>query len=177
MSQNGKVPGYARALFEVARSEGALARVGDELFRLARALESNHDLRQALTDIAVAAEGKDRLISELLEGKASPHTINFVKFLVTQGLGRDLVEISDEVARLAAAEARREVAEVRTAVPLDDKQTARLAEALGKATGRDVELKVIVDPGVIGGVYARVGDTIIDGSVRHKLESLRELLK
>ena len=64
------------------------------------------------------------------------------------------------------------VAEVRSAVPLDDEQVQRLAEALSQATGKHVEVKVIVDPSVLGGVVARIGDTVIDGTVRHRLDQL-----
>jgi F-type H+-transporting ATPase subunit delta len=68
------------------------------------------------------------------------------------------------------------VGEVRTAIPLDDEQRRRLTEALERATGKKIELKVIVDPSVVGGIVARVGDTVIDGSIRHRLEQLREAL-
>jgi F-type H+-transporting ATPase subunit delta len=66
------------------------------------------------------------------------------------------------------------VAEIRTAVPLDDSQRDRLAEALSAATGKRVELKVIVDPAVLGGILTRIGDTVIDGTVRHRLDQLKE---
>jgi F-type H+-transporting ATPase subunit delta len=68
------------------------------------------------------------------------------------------------------------VAEVRSAVPLDADQRARLAEALQRATGKAVELKVVVDPTVMGGLVAQVGDTVIDGTVRHRLDQLKALL-
>ena len=61
----------------------------------------------------------------------------------------------------------------RSAIPLDDAQIDRLAAALGQATGKDVEVKVVVDPTVMGGIVARVGDTVIDGTVRHRLEQLK----
>jgi F-type H+-transporting ATPase subunit delta len=69
------------------------------------------------------------------------------------------------------------VAEVRSATPLEAKQRTALAEALGKATGKKVELKVLVDPSVIGGVVAKVGDTVIDGSVKRRLEKLKEQVR
>ena len=77
------------------------------------------------------------------------------------------------VARAAKAR-QREVAEVRSAVDLTDDQRQRLATALTSATGKDVEVKVVVDPTVMGGVVATIGDTVIDGSVRHRLDQLRE---
>lgn len=176
MTRDSASTGYAKAIFEIARSEGALERVADELFRIARTLESEHQLRQTLTDIALPAEGKEKLIDDLLKEKASPHTLNVLKFVVGAGKARDLVDIADELARLAEEESNREIAEVRTAVELDDATKQRLQKALVAATGKNVSMKVIVDPKVLGGVFARVGDVVIDGTVRHKLESLREHL-
>jgi F-type H+-transporting ATPase subunit delta len=71
------------------------------------------------------------------------------------------------------AEANKEVAEVRSAIDLNDDQRKRLAEALGQATGKQVEVKVVVDPSVLGGIVAQVGDTVIDGSVRGRLDQLK----
>jgi F-type H+-transporting ATPase subunit delta len=77
---------------------------------------------------------------------------------------------------MSAAEANKEVAEVRSAVPLTADQRDRLAKALEDATGKQVEVKVVVDPSVLGGIVAQVGDTVIDGSVRHRLDQLKNAL-
>lgn len=176
MAKDSTTIGYAKALFEIARTESDLERIADELFRVARVLEKEHQLRQTLTDVAVPTEAKEKLIDDLLGEKASRHTVNIIKFVLGQGRERELVEISDELARIAEEESKREIAEVRVAVPLTDEQEARLSEALGKATGKNVSVKTVVDPGIIGGVQARVGDVVIDGSVRRKLDLLRERL-
>ena len=76
----------------------------------------------------------------------------------------------------AAARQQRVVVEARSAVALDDERVRRLEEALSAATGRQVDVEVIVDPSVVGGVVARVGDEVIDGSVRRKLDLAREQL-
>ena len=94
--------------------------------------------------------------------------------LVGTGRARDIPAVVDLVVDHAAKERQREVAEVRSAVDLDDDQRDRLATALKAATGKDVEVKVVVDPAVLGGVVATIGDTVIDGSVRHRLDQLRE---
>lgn len=176
MSSDPQTTGYAKAIFEIARSEDQAVRVADELFRVARSFEAEHELRSALTDISIPVEGKEELLEKVLGGKVSPHTLNILKFVVGQGKTRQLVEISDELAALAEEAAKREIAEVRTAVGLDDEQVKRLEEALGQATGKNVTAKVIVDPSVIGGVQARIGDVVIDGSIRHKLQMLKERL-
>jgi F-type H+-transporting ATPase subunit delta len=175
-TRDPKIIGYAKAILEIATSEGDIGRVADELFRFARTLESSNDLRQSLTDIALPVEAKEKLLVELLGEKVSPHTLNILIFVVRQGRARSLVEIADEAARMAEEESRREIAEVHSAIPLDEDQTRRLAAALAAATGKNVSVKVIRDPSVIGGLFVRVGDIVIDGSVRHKLDVLRDQL-
>lgn len=174
MNKDPKIGGYARALFEIARAEGDITRVADELFRIARTLEREHDFRQRLTDIAIPSEAKEKLLNDLLGERTSPHTLNISKFIIGQGRSRDLVEIADELARIAEEESNREIAVVRSAISLNDEQTSRLAEALNRATGKNVTVKVVVDPSVVAGVVARVGDVVIDGSVVHKMDLLRQ---
>ena len=96
--------------------------------------------------------------------------------MVGNGRVRELPAIVDALVAMTAREANKEVAEVRSAIALTDDQKARLAEALGQATGKQVEVKVIVDPSIKGGLVAQVGDTVIDGSVRRRLEQLRNAL-
>jgi F-type H+-transporting ATPase subunit delta len=167
---------YASAVFEVARAEGSLDEVEDELFRFARVLAGNDDLRQTLTDPSLPVERREAIVEDLLSNKASPLTTSLVSFLVGAGRARDLPEIIDRVVERAAQERRRVVAEVRSAMPLDESLRERLAQALSSNLGKDVEVKVVVDPSVMGGLSARVGDTIIDGTVRHRLDQLRERL-
>ena len=175
-SAPARAEAYADALFEVARAEGTLGEVEDELFRFARTLEGSDELRTTLTDAALPAEKRQAIVEDLLGGRASPTTANLVSFVVGAGRARDLPKIIDRLVERAAAERQHEVAEVRSAIPLDGEQRRRLTEALERATGKQVELKVIVDPGVIGGLVARVGDTVIDGTVRKRLDQLKELL-
>ena len=176
MADDARIDGYANALFEVARVEGSLAEVEDELFRFARTLEGNDELRSVLTDEAVPVARRQGVVEDLLGGKASPVTTNIVAFVVGAGRARQLPQIIDRLVQRAASAKDSVVGEVRSAIPLTDDQKSRLAEALGKATGTRVELKVIVDPSVLGGLVAQVGDTVIDGSVRARLDQLRETI-
>jgi F-type H+-transporting ATPase subunit delta len=171
-----RIDGYANALFEVASVEGSLDAVEDELFQLARALESNDQLRNTLTDEAVPAERRQGIVEDLLGDRASPVTVSLVSFVVGSGRARQLPAIVDRLVARAAQAKSKVVAEVRTAVPLSEDQRTRLADALGKATGKSVEVKAIVDRSVLGGVVAQIGDTVIDGSVRTRLEQLREAI-
>lgn len=171
------IRGYARALFGIAAAEDALERVSDELFGFAKAIEQSHDFRSALTDIHVPAERKQAMVHELIGDRASEHTRNILDFVLSQGRAGQLPEIVEQLAQLAAEERDRVLAEVRTAVELDEDLRDRLADAIGKATGKNVEVRVIVDPNVIGGVYAKIGEQVIDGTVRRRLEELRERLE
>jgi F-type H+-transporting ATPase subunit delta len=167
------VRGYAEALFAVAEAEGELDVVEDQLYAFAKALETEGRLREALTDPLLPAENKKGLIRDLLGERANPHAVNVLGFLVDQGRAREIGRIVEELAAVAAERRAHVVAEVRSAVPLDDAQRARLAEALSKATGRQVEVKVVVDPAVVGGIVAKVGDEVFDGSVRSRLDEAR----
>ncbi|MBM3694595.1 MAG: ATP synthase F1 subunit delta [Actinobacteria bacterium] len=172
-----RVRGYASGLLELARAEGVADRVSDELYRIARALESSADLRLALSDPRLPPERKHGIVADLLGSRVLPLTLNLVNLLVAAERSRDLPAIADRLAALSAAERERAVAEVRTARELDEETTARLAEALSRATGKQVEIKAVIDPSLLGGVVARVGDTVIDGSLRHRLEGLRQALQ
>jgi F-type H+-transporting ATPase subunit delta len=174
MPPNDAARGYAQALFSVAEVEGVLDTVEDELFRFARALEQQGDLREALTDPVLPVERKRAVLQDILGERANPHTVSLLGFLLEQGRARELGTIVDELLALAAERRQAAVAEVRTAVRLDVSRRQRLAEALERATGKRIELKAVVDPSVVGGVVARVGDQVIDGSIRRRLELARE---
>jgi F-type H+-transporting ATPase subunit delta len=172
-----RINGYAAGLFEIARAEGELDRVESELFQVARALDGSEELRNTLADQVIPDDRKKSIIQDLLGSRASNLTIAAVNFVVATGHGRDLSKIADGLATAAAASRSRQVAEVRTAVELDAATVSRLEASLGRATGKAVEVKVVVDPSVVGGIVARVGDTVIDGSVRGRLDSLRRALR
>jgi len=171
-----RIEGYARALFEVARAEGTLDEVEDELFRFARSYESSDELRNALSDQGIPPGKRQAIVEDLLDGKATPSTVQLISMVVGSGRGRDLPAIVDRMVQRAASAKDVEVAEVRAAVELSADQKDRLKAALANATGKDVDLKVVVDPSVVGGLVATVGDTVIDGTVRTHLDQLKSRL-
>ncbi|MGH8905806.1 MAG: ATP synthase F1 subunit delta [Egibacteraceae bacterium] len=167
---------YAEAIVGVARSENALERVSDELFRFARALAEHTELRDRLTDPGVDISDKLGITSELLAGRAHPQTVAALLYVIQAGRARLLGEIASQVVEQAAAIRGRGVAEVRVAAPIDDDRRRRLAAAIEHATGKKIDMKVIVDPDLVGGVSVRVGDTVIDGSVARRLGELKARL-
>ena len=177
MAKGDLVSGYAHALFAAAQGEGVLDKVGDELYAFARAMDQHPELREALTDAALPVERRKAVVTDLLGDRTQPLTAALIGFVIEAGHARDLGKIIDELARVAAHERDRELAEVRTAVALTDAQRDRLARALSEATGREVEVKVVVDPTVVGGVHARVGDLVFDGSLAGRLEDAKHALR
>jgi F-type H+-transporting ATPase subunit delta len=171
-----RIEAYAQAMLEVARASGQLSAVEDDLFRFARTFEGSDDLRMALTDPQLPVERRIAVIDQLMGGKALQTSTALASMIVAAGQASDLPAIVERFVELAASERDNEVAEVRSAIALDDEQIARLADALGRATGKTIEVKVIVDPTVLGGLVARVGDTVIDGTIRHRLDEMKEQL-
>ncbi|HQZ35582.1 MAG TPA: ATP synthase F1 subunit delta [Ilumatobacteraceae bacterium] len=175
MSDN-RIEGYARGLFEIARAEGNIDEVEDELFRFARSFEGSDALRAALSDEQIPPAKRQAIIEDLLGGKATSTTTQLISMVVGSGRTRDLPAIVDLLVARASTAKHQEVAEVRTAVALTADQETRLAAALANATGKQVNLKVVVDPSVLGGLVATVGDTVIDGSVRTRIDQLKSRL-
>ena len=173
---DNRIEGYARGLFEIARAEGTLDEVEDELFRFARSFESSDQLRAALSDEMIPPAKRQAIIEDLLGSKATNTTTQLISMVVGSGRSRDLPAIVDSLVARASSAKDLEVAKVRTAVALTADQQHRLAAALTNATGKQVNLKVVVDPSVLGGIVATVGDTVIDGSVRTRIDQLKSRL-
>lgn len=167
------IDGYAAALFEIARAEGVLGRVRDELFRFSRAVDGAPELRSALTDPATSAESKASVVTQLLDGRAHPVSAQLINLVVGSGKVRELTPIVDAFVQRATSAGESAVAEVRVAEAMTEEQRTRLAAVLTQAKGRPVDVKVIIDPSVVGGVVTTIGDEVYDGSVRRRLETLR----
>ena len=166
---------YAQAIVMIARGEDALDAVDEELLRVARGLADNPQLHEALTDGRLPIDRRIQVLDEVLPA-AHPATRSALAMLVAAGRIRQLDAVAHRVAELTAAEGERELAEVRVAVPLNEEQRERLRRALERATGKRLELMVFVDPTVVGGVFAKVGDSVIDGSVARRLDDVRARL-
>ncbi|MGR6972747.1 F0F1 ATP synthase subunit delta [Streptomyces cynarae] len=153
-----------------AEKAGTLDDVEDELFRFARIVASNTELRAALTDRAAGTPAKIELLHRLLGGRADVATERLVTRLVTAPRGRSLESGIESLSKLAAARRDRLVAVVTSAVPLSDSQKRRLGAALAKLYGRQMHLNLDVDPEVVGGIRVQVGDEVINGSIADRLE-------
>lgn len=162
-----------QAVVAAAEQEGRLDDLEDELFRFGRVVASTPELRIALTNPFVSADGKRALLADLLGGKVTPETLRLVTQAAAGPLGRSLDVSLEEYARIAAQRRERLVAEVHVAAPLSQAQRQRLGQVLATAYGHQVHLNVVLDARVAGGMTIKIGDELIDGSVATRLAEAR----
>jgi F-type H+-transporting ATPase subunit delta len=164
---------YAAAIHTMAVSEGALDVVESELAAVARAIASDRELQRQLGDRQLPVTNRLRLLETAAFAAAHPVTKAALAMLIGAERIGHLDEVSTALAEQSAADRDLTYAEVQVANPLTDAQTSALQAALERATGNRLTMRVVVDPNVIGGVRARIGDTVIDGSVARRIAQLR----
>src|SRR5262245_22844632 len=168
---------YARALFGLAEEMGGVAKVRGELAEMATLFESDPALRNALfRPLHPVAERRAVLRSLCERLSLTPILRNFFAYSIDQRRLVDFDAIRAEFEQLADAAAGVVKARVSAAAPLDGAQRERLQTALAARTGRNVELEISVDPDLIGGAIATVGNVVFDGSLRTQLSQLRGTL-
>jgi F-type H+-transporting ATPase subunit delta len=163
----------AVVVFTAAEADGTLDDIEDQVFRFARLVEREPALKAALTDLGLPDDRKVALLDELLSGRSEPATLRLIRSVVLNPRGRAIERSLEDLARQAAAHRGRIIAEVISAAPIDDERLERMATALEGIQGRPVRLQVTIDPSIMGGVIVRIGDKIIDGSVRRQLDRAR----
>ncbi|GAA4845213.1 F0F1 ATP synthase subunit delta [Actinomycetospora corticicola] len=160
------------ALLAAAEADGRLDAVEDELFRLGRIIGGQPDLERLLGSPTADAEGKQKVLDDLLENKAEPITRRLAAQLVAHPLTHHVSTGLERLAELAADRRQRSVATVRSAVELSAEQQERLAGVLARIYGREITVHLEVDPHLLGGLVIQVGDEVIDGSAAGHLDDL-----
>jgi F-type H+-transporting ATPase subunit delta len=166
--------GYARALLELAQAEAVSARIEEEMFRLRELLKQNPALLEFLKDPNVTREGKRQALAELFQGRVHPLVLNALIAISDTDRTNRLQHIIDEFVALAAGARQKVSGEIITAIKLDDATVARAATELSRLTGKNVQLFQKVDPTILGGAIIKIGEQIIDSSLRRRLEQIRE---
>ena len=170
------VSAYAESLFRLATAEEMADRVEEELHELERLYQTNPEMKEFVNNPRIRAEGKKDALAELLGDKLSRIALNQMHLLIDLERGRMLPKVAEEYYRLASEARAKVTAEVVTAVPISDDSRKRLGDALTKLTKKDVHLRARVDESIVGGAIVRVGDKVLDGSVRNKLNQLKKLM-
>ena len=165
---------YAKALFELSKEAGQVAEVAGELTSIGDLLDGNPELHGVLfRPLHPVAQRRAVLDGVTDRIGASPTVRSFFSLLIDQRRLVDFPAIHEEFERLASEDAGLRRAEVVSAGPLRDDQLERLRRALSTRTGGEVEVSVRVDPNLLGGVIAKIGDLVFDGSLRTQLRQLR----
>ncbi|MEB3299443.1 MAG: ATP synthase F1 subunit delta [Candidatus Sericytochromatia bacterium] len=167
---------YAEALFRLARDKGLLSQVDRDLSAVHQAVSENQDLRSLLEHPLVAKADKSEMVRRLFSGRIEPLTLNFLQLLQDRGRGSVLAEVSSRFRRLLAKHERRTTAKLQVAHHPGDEAVERLRAELEGAWAVKVDLEVAVEPSLLAGARLRVDDQVLDGSLRARLDGLRQQL-
>jgi F-type H+-transporting ATPase subunit delta len=163
---------YARSLFEVAKEQDKLDEVREQLGQLADAVDQTRELQLFFFSPYFSTEEKKQGLDRAIDG-ADPIVRNFLELLVEKHRMPALLRIRREFDRLWEQEHRLLPVTITSAVALGDETVRSIGDAIGQQTGQRVELTTKVDPDVLGGLVVRVGNSILDASIRNRLENLR----
>lgn len=166
---------YAQAVFELALEKGELEKWLDDLTLLADSV-SNQEFVDFLTQPRVTADEKIRVVRESLGDSVGPLALNLMCLLATRNIAHILGGITDQFQELLDSHRGIERAEVVSAVELSDDEQRRVTEMLSTMTGSDVRLTTRVDAQILGGMVVRIGDRVMDGSARSRLQAMRREL-
>ena len=166
---------YARALFDAASEANAIEAVRDDLDSFVQALDASAALRGVLADPQIDVGAKERVVAELTRG-GQPLVANTLLLLVQRGRFGMIHELNEAYGGLAAEAARTVKVEVTSAVDLGPETRDSISARVAEVTGRRVELTQRVDPEIIGGLVLRVGDVIVDSSLKARIRQLRRRL-
>lgn len=176
MLKNGAIERYAKALFDLAVEERQEDQFGQELIEIRTILTSHPDLERLLYHPQVQGADKKEMMKRIFDGQVSPLILNFMLLLIDKGridLLKSMVEHYQQLVR--EAKGILEV-QVETAYELTSEDRAKLAAKLKQMTGKEVEMKEVVNRALIGGLRVRIGDQVIDGSIQRHLERMKETL-
>jgi F-type H+-transporting ATPase subunit delta len=176
MAELAVVRRYARALFDTAVKSNALDRVEEDLKGVHQIFRSVPTIGRALGAPTIAASRKKQLMEQAFGQRVSPLTLRFLTLALDRRRQDILRDIYPEFVRLANQARNILPVTVQSAVPLTDPERDQLVQSLAARTGKTIRLSVDVEPALIGGMIVRMGDTVIDGSVRSKLQQLHQRL-
>ena len=168
---------YAKAVFDIGSQQGGLDKLGTDLRTFANAMKESPELTSALTSPAIARSDRRKVVDGVLQRIGVVSTMRNLMYLLLdhERLG-SVPMISRELDRMIEAKAGRVSAEVVSAKPLEPAQLSELVAVLEKLSGKKVSVQKREDPELLGGVVAKVGDTVYDGSLRTQLQIMRDEL-
>lgn len=166
---------YAGAIFDLARKQNTLDRTLEDVKEIAR-LFTIRKLAYLLREPKVSLQRKEAALRQALSSRVLPTSLNLALLIVERQLVDLMPNIAAELEQLVLDYKNEVIAQVTTAKPMDNRQQSLVEQALERKTGKKIIMQPRVDPSILGGVIARVGDQVIDGSVRYRLSALRQHL-
>jgi ATP synthase F1 delta subunit len=164
---------YARSLFEVAKDQGKLDEVRDQLTAIADALAESREMQQFFFSPYFSTTEKEEGLEKVVSG-ADPVVLNFLKLLIENHRMPVLFRVRDEFEQLWEQENKLLPVQVTSAIELDKATVKQIGDKIAEQTGRKVDLSAEVEPDILGGIVVRVGNSVLDASIRNRLEQLRK---
>lgn len=168
---------YGRALFELALEKNILDQLEAELKEVVKVINENEELKKVLEHQLMSSEIKQEIFKKVYLDSVSSTTLNFLLLILHKRRENALEQIVEHYLNLANEEKGIVRADVKTAIELSPEDQEQLRQNLTKMTGKNLQLKIEIDPSIIGGLVVKIGDKIIDGSVSTKLKMLEKHLK
>ncbi|MFV0438622.1 MAG: F0F1 ATP synthase subunit delta [Desulfopila sp.] len=169
---------YAKALFSVGKEQGTYEAYNDALQALGTLFAETPEVNDALTNPLYPVEIREKVMSGIVKSMEADLVLgNFLKLLVEKKRAEILPEIAEEFQTLVDDEKNISHGSVVSAVELSDALQTKVQTTLERLTGKQVELTVSVDPSIIGGIIAKVGDLVLDGSIKAQLAGLKDSIK
>lgn len=167
---------YATALFDLAASEGAMAKYEEEVKVIVKALHDEPDFMAVLQDHKVTMEDKISLVENIFTDKVALPIVGLLVLLVKKGRQDEMLDVLETFLERVKAESGIVKAVVKSAIPLKAEQIALLKEKLEAGTKSKIELETIVDASIIAGLVVRVGDKVVDASYQGEMQTLKKQL-
>lgn len=176
MSNNAVAQRYADALFQLGTAQGNLEALDADLNGIAQILKDTADLGMLWDSPIVSTADKKAIVKQLFEGKIHAMTLNTLLLMFDNKRGASVLALQTAFRVRFDAYRKRMTVRVATALPLGEAETTDLKRELAKATAREIEMETALDPELIGGIVVKIGDQVIDNSLRGRLEALARTL-
>lgn len=164
---------YATALFDIASEQGAMKNFEDQVSTMKEVLEKETDFFTVLSHPSILQAEKIQMVETIFKGKVSEELVGLLVLIIKKGRQDLILNIFEAFLTMAKADRGVISATVTSAMPLKEEQLAQIKANIESNTGKEVELEVTVDQTLIGGMIIKVGDKVVDGSIRGKIQGLK----
>lgn len=167
---------YATALFDIAKTKNAVEQFEDEIKLILQVLNDEKEFLQILSHPQILQDEKIQVVENVFDGKAAPEIVGLLVLIIKKNRQEIMLDILKQFIEMAETEKGILKATLTIAMPLDEQQLAQIKKRLENNTQKTIELDVIIDKAIIGGMVIKVGDKVVDGSVAGKMQALKQQL-